>query len=510
MTKNIKNELIDKVLEPIHDAGFTVAFVGGCVRDKLMDVEPHDFDITTDATPEELHKIFDRFSNVSENSEPFGVTMPLIEFDDGTVEEVEIATFRKDITKGRHPKIEFTRSIEEDAARRDFTVNALYEDMFGNIIDPTGQGKDDIRTNTLRFIGNAQDRISEDPLRIFRFVRFLASKGFMSAHDVREAMEWKADFTDVSKERVLKELEKTFGGKFLFTPVFDQIPFNFFLACRIDEKIGMRQIMVDMSNIEQSWMWHAEGSSWWLDNGQSVAAEDIADFSKATPKMHGNVWDHTLRVMKLMSKETQNDPDEHHRFVLMMAAFLHDIGKVHSKLGVKTNILVFNGKEFAETIPKVTDHDIVGAPIAKQFCKDIGMTNIDSELVFNLVKNHMRVHRLSEMKSKTSIWKMVSKSFFGDLVKIAKCDENGCIKTSKDEWSGIEKSLEKPNVKELLGVKMPKPVITGDDLIASGLKPDKSFAKRLDVAYTFQIDHDCKSKDKLLKIAKGITMPKEK
>jgi len=508
MAKNIKNELIDKVLEPIHEAGFTVAFVGGCVRDKLMNIKPHDFDIATDATPEELHKIFNKFSKVSKNSEPFGVTMPLIEFDDGTAEEVEIATFRKDITKGRHPKIEFTRSIEEDAARRDFTVNALYEDMFGNIIDPTGQGKDDIRINALRFIGNAQDRISEDPLRIFRFVRFLASKGFMSAHSAKEALEWKADFADVSKERVLKELEKTFGGKFLFETAFGLTPFDFFIACRIDEKVGMRPLIVDMSNIEQSWMWHAEGSLWWLDSGESVAAESITDFSKATPKTHGSAWDHTLRVMKLMSKETQNDPDEHHRFVLMMAAFLHDIGKAHSDLGVKTNHLVFNGKEIVETIPKVSDHDKVGAPIAEQFCKDIGMTNKDARLVFRLVANHMNAHKLADMKKRSSIWRLVSQKFFKDLVKLARCDENGCIKTTDDKWCGIDNALKLQKVADVLGKPMPKPIVTGDDLIAAGLKPDSSFKKRLDVAYNLQIDQGLTDKAKLIKHAKGMTLPK--
>lgn len=276
---NLKEELKSKVLLPIKEAGFEAYFVGGCVRDMLMGVKPHDFDITTNATPEELHKIFSNFSNVSNNSEPFGVTMPLIKFSDGTVEEIEIATFRKDITKGRHPKIEFTTSIQEDASRRDFTVNAIYEDADGNIIDPV-KGADDIKANTLRFIGNAQDRISEDPLRIFRFVRFLASKGFKSAHGIPECMTWKADFDDVSKERILKELEKTFGGKYLFSN--DPAPFMFFMACGIHHKIGMTQLMVDMSNIEQSWMWHSEGSTWLVD-GKETPGDEVSDFSKAEP-----------------------------------------------------------------------------------------------------------------------------------------------------------------------------------------------------------------------------------
>lgn len=514
--KNLKEELKSKVLLPIKNAGFEAYFVGGCVRDMLMNVEPHDFDITTNATPAELHKIFTSFSNVSNNSEPFGVTMPLVKFSDGTVEEIEIATFRKDITKGRHPKIEFTTSIKEDASRRDFTVNAIYEDVDGNIIDPVN-GATDIKTNTLRFIGDAQDRISEDPLRIFRFVRFLASKGFKSAHNPIECSQWKADFNDVSKERILKELEKTFGGKFLFSG--EECPFMFFIFCKITDKIGMKELILDMSNIEQSWMWHSEGSIWLVD-GKETRGENVTDFSKAEPVHHGSVWDHVIRVMKLMSTITQDDPDEHHRFVMMMSAFLHDIGKVHSKLGVKHNDLVFNGKNFSEAIPKVSDHDVVGAPIAYDFCKGLGMTNEDCEFVRAMVENHMRMHQLMEMKSPGKIWQFIKNTPFDDLVKLAQCDENGCIKASNDEWDGILKSLERevkvhtPNsvkvvkINELRNMDLPKSVLNGDDLVQFGKKPGPIFKKILQKAFEFQIDQGVYDKNKLFSLTKGIQLGK--
>ena len=92
-----KQEIIDKIMMPIVSKGFQAYFVGGCVRDQIMGIASHDFDICTDATPDELHKIFKHFS--TQNSEIFGVTMPIV---DG--ELVEIATMRRDITKGRHPK----------------------------------------------------------------------------------------------------------------------------------------------------------------------------------------------------------------------------------------------------------------------------------------------------------------------------------------------------------------------------------------------------------------------
>lgn len=490
----IKDQYKSKVLNPINEAGFKAYFVGGCVRDFLMGVEPHDYDICTTATPEELHKIFDKFSNVSSNSEPFGVTMPLIEID-GKFEEVEIATLRKDITKGRHPKIEFTRDIKEDAERRDFTVNALYEDIDGFIFDMVG-GAQDIKNRTLRFVGNAQDRINEDPLRIFRFVRFLASKGFKSAYTKREVLDWNFSFTEVSAERQLKELEKTFAGKFLFPDAWE-----FVLAARVLTPLGLTSIMIDLRNVVQSWMWHSEGSTWTKD-GKEFKGDEITDFDGFVPATHGTAWDHTLIVMKRMA-ELSKDLDEHTRFVMMMAALLHDIGKAHSQLGLKTNTFKIGSNEFTETIPKVSDHDVIGAPIAYDICKSIGMTNDDSETVRELVRLHMRAHQLGDMKSKKSVWEITSNPVFDKLIMLAKADETACIKSVTDAWVGIEKSLEKPMIQSVIGKPMPKPIITGQFLIDKGRKPGPKFKHILDVALKMQIDKDMTDAEAIYKIVKG-------
>lgn len=490
----IKDQYKAKVLNPINEAGFKAYFVGGCVRDFLMGVEPHDYDICTTATPEELHKIFDKFSNVSSNSEPFGVTMPLIEID-GKFEEVEIATLRKDITKGRHPKIEFTRDIKEDAERRDFTVNALYEDIDGFIFDMVG-GAQDIKNRTLRFVGNAQDRINEDPLRIFRFVRFLASKGFKSAYTKREVLDWNFSFTEVSAERQLKELEKTFAGKFLFPDTWE-----FVLAARVLTPLGLTSIMIDLRNVVQSWMWHSEGSTWTKD-GKEFKGDEITDFDGFVPATHGTAWDHTLIVMKRMA-ELSKDLDEHTRFVMMMAAFLHDIGKAHSQLGLKTNTFKIGSNEFTETIPKVSDHDVIGAPIAYDICKSIGMTNDDSETVRELVRLHMRAHQLGDMKSKKAVWEITSNPVFDKLIMLAKADESACIKSVTDAWVGIEKSLEKPMIQSVIGKPMPKPIITGQFLIDKGRKPGPKFKHILDVALKMQIDKDMTDAEAIYKIVKG-------
>lgn len=173
-----KQDIRNLVMAPIKWAGFDVYFVGGCVRDKLLGKTPHDYDLVTNAKPEDLHKIFSKFSNVSSNSEAFGVTMPLVGYSDDQLEEIEIATFRRDVTSGRHPEVSLDASIEQDAGRRDFTINALYESMDGEVLDPTGYGLYDIEHKILRFVGNADDRIAEDPLRALRLIRFESKLGF--------------------------------------------------------------------------------------------------------------------------------------------------------------------------------------------------------------------------------------------------------------------------------------------------------------------------------------------
>lgn len=99
--------------------------------------------------------------------------------------EVEIATFRKDVSKGRHPEVSLEATLEEDASRRDFRINAMYEDKDGNIVDPFN-GQKDIEQKALHFVGDPKERLEEDPLRAFRFVRFLAKTGFTAAYDTEE------------------------------------------------------------------------------------------------------------------------------------------------------------------------------------------------------------------------------------------------------------------------------------------------------------------------------------
>lgn len=509
-----KQTIIKRVLKPIIEEGYKAYFVGGCVRDEIMGIEPHDYDICTDATPEQLHKIFYSYSNVSNNSEKFGVTMPLIPFVDGNgntfFEQIEIATFRKDKTSGRHPEVSFTSDIEEDASRRDFTINALYEDIDGNIIDPTKQGIKDAKNKTLRFVGKIVDRINEDPLRLFRFVRFLATKGLKSAHLVIqiEAISNNTSFAEVSKERRLKEFEQILAGKyFLDTEVQ-----NMFWCSRVSDVMGFDKVRTSLINIKQSWKWHAEGSIFKdkFKLSHVIHSKDVIIQDDWIPHIHGNAWDHTLLVMKEMHKLCWDNfvPkfDEHTRFKLMLAAALHDIGKGLSRLGYKTNTFILNGKEYTEQIPKVSDHAEIGFSAAALFCKNLGMSNDDISFISELVRLHMEMHKLSDLKSKYKIMKITTHPYFKELCLLAMCDEEGCIKLEKDMWPGIKASLETEKVKSCLVNEMPKPILTGNDLIEKGERPSPLFRKKLEKALQFQIDNNITDKEELYKMVKGVTL----
>jgi len=507
-----KQTIIERVMKPIIENGYKAYFVGGCVRDKIMGIIPHDYDICTNATPVQLHNIFSKFSNVSNNSEIFGVTMPLISFIDKngntTFEQIEIATFRKDRTSGRHPEVSFTSDIEEDAFRRDFTINALYEDIDDNIIDPTKQGIEDAKNKILRFVGNPRERINEDPLRLFRFIRFLATKGLKSAHSFIQisAISKDVSFKEVSKERQLKELEQIIAGKyFLDTDVINQ-----FWCSGIPEITNIEHVRTILTPIKQSWKWHAEGSVFKDKEGNShiIKNKDVVIQSDWEPNIHGNAWDHTLLVIQNMHDKCWNGDiplfDEHTRFKLMLAAMLHDIGKGMNYIGFKRSAVNINGKYYVENIPNVSGHAEIGFPEAASFCRDLGMSNEDITFVSELVRLHMQMHQLSKLKSKYKIMKITTHPYFKELCLLAICDEEGCIKLEKDEWPGIKASLESEKVKSCLVSKMPKPLLTGNDLIDHGEKPSPLFRKKLEKALQFQIDNNITDKEELYKAVKGV------
>ena len=202
-------EAIRAALERLEAAGYEAWLVGGCVRDRLMGVEPHDYDLTTSATPAEVEAVF-AGEKVIETGLAHGTVTVLL---DGR--PVEITTFRAEsgYSDHRHPDaVAFTRSLRDDLARRDFTVNAVAMDARGTLCDPFG-GQADLEAGILRAVGDPVERFNEDALRILRALRFSAVLGFAIEPATAAAMErCKGLLAFVSAERVCAELSKLLCG----------------------------------------------------------------------------------------------------------------------------------------------------------------------------------------------------------------------------------------------------------------------------------------------------------
>lgn len=204
----VHHEPTQKVLKMLTEAGHQAYFVGGCVRNALMGLPVNDIDIATDALPE----------RVMELAESSGLHAVGTGIEHGTVTVVsnhmqhEVTTFRRDVeTDGRRAVVAFSQNINDDAHRRDFTMNALYADSEGRVVDPLS-GLDDLRARRIRFVDDASDRIKEDYLRTLRFFRFHAWYGAADAGLDAEAVAAIAANLDgleaLSKERVGSEVKK--------------------------------------------------------------------------------------------------------------------------------------------------------------------------------------------------------------------------------------------------------------------------------------------------------------
>lgn len=516
----MKEYLIEKILKPIEEAGFKAYFVGGCVRDELMGKKPHDYDLVTNATPEVLHKIFSKFSNVSKNAEQFGVTIVLIpnpvQVDDlePSYMEVEIATFRKDVSKGRHPEVSLEATLEEDASRRDFTINAIYEDKDRNIIDPF-EGQKDIEQKALRFVGDPKERLEEDPLRAFRFVRFLAKTGFTAAYDteeIKKACE-DLDFSEVSKERMLKEFKQIIAGRF-FT--YKSEAFHFAYAARVFEVVGLLDVFEKMDEICQAWRWHAEGSIFKDPEGKEFLVMEQKGFTGCTPIEHGSVLAHTFLTFAEMHKiifeganvpELEMDLDEEQKFLLKLSALLHDLGKCYCQhQGVRTKTFMFDGKEILEeSIPVVNEHPTTGIEPAEKFCKALKMSNEETHFVCSMIAHHMEFHELQKL-SDEHLWRCTAHPHFKEIMMVALADERGAIKLEGfDERGSVQDMMNNARIKDFISRgPLPKPILTGKDLIERGKKPSPAFKKALDAAYKSQINGKVTNKAQLFRSVKNL------
>src|SRR5947209_32514 len=278
-----EREFATAVVRRLQEAGHQALWAGGCVRDELLGLVPKDYDVATDARPEEVRARFRRTVAVGMS---FGVVEVLGPRQDGRPLKVQVATFRTDghYTDGRRPDEVVFSSAREDALRRDFTINGMFFDPLANkLIDYVG-GQEDLRAKVLRAIGDPATRISEDKLRMLRAVRIAARFELTIDPATDTAIRGMAEqIAVVSPERIADELRKLLVDPHRARGV-NLLHETELLTPIVPELVPMKG----------------------LPQGLPGAPE-------------GDLWDHVLRVLDLLPPQPS--------FPLAFAALLHDIGK---------------------------------------------------------------------------------------------------------------------------------------------------------------------------------------
>ena len=267
-------ESVRYCLDKLKQAGFRGYAVGGCVRDSLLGITPHDYDLCTDARPEQMREIFAHHTLVR-SGEKHGTVGVVVD-----KEVIEITTFRTEgeYQDNRHPAwVEFVGKVEEDLARRDFTVNAMAYSPTEGYIDPWG-GQADLKNHILRAVGDPATRFTEDSLRILRGVRFAVRFGLTPDDDTREAMFRLAPLMDnLARERVFEELCK-------LLPLVTAADLKYFAPI-------LTQVIPEL--------------------------EESVDFNQHSPHHAYDVFTHTAYVVESVDAD----------LALRWAALLHDVGK---------------------------------------------------------------------------------------------------------------------------------------------------------------------------------------
>ena len=413
--------------------GFLVYFAGGCVRDCLMQKTPTDFDIVTTADPEAVEKLFSKTLPVGKQ---FGV---MIVVEEGR--NFEVATFRREggYVDGRHPT-EVSFSVpEEDAKRRDFTLNGLFYDPFGGkVIDYVG-GEEDIRKKLIRAIGDPEKRFEEDKLRLLRAVRMASVLGFEVEPATWQVLKEKVHkIHEVSPERIRDELVKIFtrpgAGR------------GFAL---LSESGLLKEILPEievMKGVEQPPEFHPEG----------------------------DVFVHT----KLLLEKLENPSP-----VLALAALFHDVGK-------PPTFAVRDGRI------KFYEHAPLGAALTRDIMKRLRFSNDEIEAVSECVANHMKFADVQKMRS-GKLKCFVSRPTFPVELELHRIDCQSCH-GMLDNYYFLKKKLEEYAQEEL----KPKPWVTGHDLRALGMKPGPAMKPILEEIYLLQLEGRFENREQGLDFAR--------
>ena len=401
MTKNFNTpKEVIKTTETLEEGGFEAYLVGGCVRDILIGREPKDWDITTNAKPEEVIKLFTK--TVYENK--FG-TVAVIneETENPKLKVIEITPYRLETKYSdfRHPdEVKFSSKLEDDLKRRDFTVNAMAYSVSKNELVDLYNGQQDLKDKSLRTVGDANERFEEDALRMIRAIRFAVELDFTVTHETMQGITAKSDLIkNISLERIHDEFEKIIMSP---NPMIGIVLLNKFGLLKhfipeLEEGIGCEQ-----------------------------KGEHIYD-----------VWEHLLHALEHAGNKAWP-------LHIRLAALFHDIGKPRtrrwdgSKAGGKGKYTFFG-------------HEVVGARMTEKIMDRLKFPKKVKDIVVTLVRYHMffsdpekitlsAVRRVIVNVGPENIW---------DLMSIRECDRVGMKKVEapyrlRKYHSMIEEALRAP------------------------------------------------------------------
>lgn len=324
------------ILNKLLENGFEAYIVGGCVRDKLLGIEPHDYDITTSAKPDEIKRVFKDYKTILVGEE-FGTVGILLN-------EVlyEVTTFRIDgaYLDNRKPEsVTFSDNLIEDLKRRDFTINAIAIDSKGKLFDPFN-GKDDLENKIIRAVGNPVERLREDALRMMRAIRFAGRFGFFIEAELFDAISLESGLLkNIAPERIFDEFSKM---------ITSDRPSYYLLLM---EEAGILDVIFP-------------------------ELKRTVGFVQFSPYHDKTLFDHLLCVMDNVKPDLS----------LRLAALFHDISKVDTLSIGEDGRGHFYG------------HEILGAEIVEKILKKYRLPNKTIEKVKILILDHMKVH--SEMTDK--------------------------------------------------------------------------------------------------------------
>jgi poly(A) polymerase len=428
-----------EIVRTLRDRGHQAYFNGGCVRDMLLKREPADFDVATDATPQQVMQIFPETYAVGAQ---FGVVLvpprgnpsskvtsiPASE-NEGADDVVEVATFRSDIgySDGRHPdEVRFTKDPRKDVLRRDFTINGmLYDPLADEVLDFVG-GRADLKAGIIRAIGDPERRFSEDKLRMLRGVRFAARFGYQIEPATFLAMQKLApQILQVSQERVREELTKmlTEGDAKRAFELLDQTG----LLAQVLPEISA------MKGVEQPPQYHPEG----------------------------DVFVHTLLLLDKLPAGSSK--------TLAWGALLHDVGKPPT-FRVAPDRIRFDG------------HVEIGVKMAAEICRRLRFSNDETDQILALVDNHMRFGDVYRMKEST-LKRFLRLPKFDEHLELHRIDSlssHGVL----DAYNYIrdqQRSLPPEAIR-------PTPLVTGRDLIDAGYEPGPRFREILSAVEDAQLE----------------------